>query len=231
MKTYHNVTLCLTIGKRPIELRQTLDSLLAKIKFEHIIAINDFGDEETNTVFRELCPTGQLISLGYNMGHHKAIDYMYSKVQTPYVFHCEDDWFFDSKPDIEKIIQLLEKDKDITAVLLRKLDDMHFDNENLAKIHYVNTSQNIEIAYVNQVHEQWFGYGFNPHVAPIRTWHTLRPFSDYKKERHISRVFREQGKNMVFLRDGNCYHIGENNSIANPPKKNWILKIKSKIFG
>ena len=56
-----NITLCLTIGKRPQELRRTLESILSQINFEHIIAINDFRDEETNQVFRELCPHGTLI--------------------------------------------------------------------------------------------------------------------------------------------------------------------------
>ena len=72
-----NLTLCLTIGRRPELLRQTLQSLLDKVEFADIIAINDFRDEETNQVFRELCPQGTLINLNEQVGHHKAVDTMY----------------------------------------------------------------------------------------------------------------------------------------------------------
>ena len=104
-----NLTLCLTIGRRPELLRQTLQSLLDKVEFADIIAINDFRDEETNQVFRELCPEGLLINLPTQVGHHKAVDEMYSKVQTEYIFHCEDDWLFDQPIEFEKYIKTLKK--------------------------------------------------------------------------------------------------------------------------
>ena len=57
-----DITLCLTIGKRPKELEESLSSLLSFLPFRHIIAINDFGDELTNDVFTKLCPHGTLIN-------------------------------------------------------------------------------------------------------------------------------------------------------------------------
>ena len=101
-----DITLCLTIGRRPELLRQTLESLFSQISFEHIIAINDFRDEETNQVFRELCPTGILLNLAEQVGHHKAVDVMYAQVKTNYIFHCEDDWLFDQPIQIEEYINI-----------------------------------------------------------------------------------------------------------------------------
>ena len=230
MKTYDNITLCLTIGKRPDELRQTLHSLLDKVAFAHIIAINDFGDEETNAVFRELCPQGELICLGYNIGHHKACDYMYAKITTPYVFHCEDDWLFDSTPDIEQIIELLDNTPSISAVTLRTIEDMGLSAEQSKLVRHVSAPP-IDIAYLSDIHEQWYGYSFNPHIARLDTWKAIAPFAKFKKERHISRALRQQGKHMVFLAQGNCHHIGWENSLANPPKKTWFAKVKAKVFG
>lgn len=225
-----DITLCLTIGKRPDELRQTLDSLLDKITFTHIIAINDFGDSATNEVFYELCPQGKLISLGYNLGHHKAIDELYTHVMTPYVFHCEDDWLFYGDIDFDRIKNLLDSSNDITSVSLRAISDFNFSNDELAKIKYVDTPFG-RYADLTALHEQWYGYHFNPHIARLDTYRTLSPFSQYKKERHISRVFRRQGKYMLFVTDDICHHIGWENSVANPPKKTWIQTIKSKLFG
>ena len=224
-----NITLCLTIGKRPDELRQTLNSLLDKVAFKHIIAINDFGDEATNAVFRELCPQGELISLGYNMGHHKAIDYMYDKITTPYVLHCEDDWEFVSTPDIAGIMTLLQAEPNITSVSLRTIADMGLSPEDAQKVRYQEIA-GVKIAYFDAIHEQWYGYHFNPHIAPLATWQALAPFSQYKKERHISRIFRQQNKHMVYLAEGCCHHIGFD-SVANPPKKHWLDKLKGKLFG
>lgn len=229
MKTIENITLCLTIGKRPNELRQTLQSLLSKVQFKHIIAINDFGDEETNAVFRELCPQGELISLGYNLGHHKAIDYMYTKITTPYVFHCEDDWEFDSLPDFDAIINLLERDAYIACVGLRKISNFNFTKTDLENIEYIDVL-NLKIAKLNKLHDQWHGYTFNPHIAKLSTYQSLAPFAKFKKERHISRTFRKQEKYIAYLQDGVCYHIGFH-SIANPPKKTLWAKIKAKLFG
>jgi hypothetical protein len=73
----NEITLCLTIGRRPILLRETLASLLHRAEFKQIIAINDFRDQETNDVFKELCPTGILINPNQQLGHHCAVDLMY----------------------------------------------------------------------------------------------------------------------------------------------------------
>lgn len=85
------ITLCLTIGNRPEPLEKTLMSLLPRIEFQHIIAINDFRDTPTNEMFLKMCPQGTLINLPKQVGHHQAVDAMYKLVKTKYVFHCEDD--------------------------------------------------------------------------------------------------------------------------------------------
>lgn len=124
-----HTTLCLTIGKRPEELTRTLESLLEKIPFRHIIAINDFGDRETDEAFLQHCPNGRLINLGRQLGHHPAVDYMYRHVQTEYIFHCEDDWLFTRTPDLEQAACLLENPH-ISCVVFRAIDDfMHSEAE------------------------------------------------------------------------------------------------------
>lgn len=224
-----NVTLCLTIGKRPNELRQSLNSLLSKVDFKKIIAINDFGDDETNAVFQELCPNGELISLGYNLGHHKAVDLMYSKVNTPYIFHSEDDWLFDDVPDFHQMIDLLQNHNEIVSVCFRKISDFPFTDDELNKIEYKNLN-GIEIANLTPLHEQWYGYSFNPHLIKKLVYDELSPFSNYKKERHISRIFRGQNRYVAYLKNSYCHHIGFE-SIANPPKKGFWNKLKGKLFG
>lgn len=215
--TLDNVTLCLTIGRRPDNLKQTLESLLARLDFKHIIAINDFGDEETNKVFLEYCPSGELISLGYNLGHHKAIDLIYSKVTTDYIFHCEDDWFFDTTPDIQQSIHIIEHNPDITSICFRKIQDFPFSDDEKSKVKILSNDLK-GYARLDYLHDQWHGYTFNPHIAKRQLWEQNKPFSQFNKERHLSRYLRRKGMYVLFLEQGNCRHIGFE-SIANPPKK------------
>lgn len=226
---YDDITLCLTIGKRPDDLRQTLNSLLSKAQFKHIIAINDFADEETNLVFKECCPDGKLICLGHNIGHHAAIDLMYSKITTPFVFHCEDDWLFDSLINLHDITFFLQQHPNITMICLRQLSDMNFSNQDIQQF-IEQDSPFGKLVDVKSVHAQWYGYSFNPHIATIKTWQQLQPFAQFKKERHVSRTFRKTQQHVLFLKHGCCHHIGFN-SLANPPKKTLWQKIKGKIFG
>lgn len=224
-----NITLCLTIGKRPEELRKTLESILSQLRFEHIIAINDFRDEETSQVFRELCPHGILIVQSEQVGHHRAVDLMYSQVKTPYVFHCEDDWFFDQPLQLDKYIDLLNNDPNANIVCLRKVSNFILTEEQQKKVKYYETKP-LSTARLDYTNAKWHGYTFNPHIARIETWKKTGGFCNFKKERDVSIFFRSQGKYNLFLKEGVCHHIGEN-SVSYPQNQSFINKLKSKLYG
>ena len=103
-------------------------------------------------------------------------------------------------------------------------------NEDIAKVEYLETIP-VKSAKLTALHEQWHGYTFNPHIISVATLKEIGNLSAYKKERHISRWLRKKGKHTLFLKEGVCYHIGENDSIANPPKTNIFSQLKAKIFG
>lgn len=230
----NKITLCLTIGRRPELLRQTLNSLLNHSVFTHIIAINDFRDEATNQVFRELCPQGQLISLNNQLGHHGAVDYMYKQVTTPYVMHCEDDWLFTDTFNIQKALVLLESDSQISQVCLRKVSDFHFDENDLKKIRTIHSKSGETYFRLDPLHSQWYGYTFNPHVASIGLWKELHGFSRFKKERHISRDLRADAMFSAYMNPGVCIHIGEMQSVSlsasNPTGTRLLRKNIKKFF-
>lgn len=229
---HSDVTLCLTIGRRPHLLRQTLNSLFERCKFENIIAINDFRDEPTNAVFRELCPEGKLISLDQQIGHHRAVDHMYSMVQTPYVFHCEDDWLFDAPIDIAGATEALKSNSQISQVCLRRLSDFNFSESEKPLITKIRVNQN-DYFRLDRLHPQWHGYTLNPHISSIGTWRSLGGFSGFKKERHISRLLRTQGFFSAYASPGACLHIGELQSVswdAGNPSRYVLLRRRLKEF-
>jgi len=57
------VTICITMGLRPDLLRQNLESLHPLIAELPVLAVNDFGDTETNQAFADICPAGELVDL------------------------------------------------------------------------------------------------------------------------------------------------------------------------
>jgi hypothetical protein len=220
---HNDITLCLTIGNRPEPLEKTLLSLLPKMAFKNIIAINDFRDNPTNEMFRKLCPEGTLINLPEQVGHHQAVDAMYKLVKTKYVFHCEDDWFFEGDIPVQSILQLLEAKPGLSEVCLRRVDDIPMSDEEKSK---VMTCEALDLQYkrLDLLHEQWHGYTFNPHIASLDNWRMLGGFHQFKKERHVSRHFREQGKHVAYLSSGCCRHIGDGISVSIKPTRLDRLK-------
>lgn len=214
----NEITLCLTIGRRPIILRETLASLLHRAEFKQIIAINDFRDQETNDVFKELCPTGILINPNQQLGHHCAVDLMYSKVTSPYIFHCEDDWLFNSDLMLDESIRLLEWNENIGSVCIRQIEDFNLNHDQQSK-KITEQHGDIKFSRLDAAHEQWHGYTFNPHVTKLSQWKKFGPYSAFKKERHISRKVRRAGTFVAYLQPGSCVHIGVDDSVSNPIKK------------
>ncbi|MBM4189762.1 MAG: hypothetical protein FJ210_03460 [Betaproteobacteria bacterium] len=220
----NNVTLCLTMGRRPELLRQTLTGLFANAQFDSVIAINDFRDEQTNTVFQEMCPHGQLISLDRQLGHHAAVDYMYSKVKTPWIFHCEDDWLFQKPIDLQHLIKVLQAQQWMSGICMRQRSDFVLSLRDEEKVLF-ERYDDLAFYRLDPIHAQWHGYTFNPHLASIDLWHSIGPFSAFKKERHISCAIRKKGLIVPYWVDGGCAHLGENDSVSNPAtSKKSILK-------
>ncbi|MCB5410138.1 hypothetical protein [Pseudogemmobacter faecipullorum] len=201
------ITMCLTIGRRPDLLRQTLETLRGLPPLP-VIAINDFRDEETNAVFREFYPEGLLLDPGRHLGHHGAVDAMYAEVKTPYILHGEDDWGFTRTDFLADALKLLAADPQISVISLRATQDIPLTDADRARI---TTDQRDGVAFqrMEHLHEQWHGYTLNPHLAPKALWESLGGFSGFEKERHLSRHLRAKGMFVAYLLPEACRHIGE----------------------
>ncbi len=222
-----NVTACLTMGRRPELLERTLVSLQPLLSGMSILAVNDFGDEATNRIFRTICPQGRIIDLPGHVGHHRAVDAMYSEVQTDYVFHLEDDWVFDRQNFIPDAISVLRSAEQAAVVCVRHVDDFVTDAATNKKIKRLTTQDDIVALNLNDIHSQWYGYTFNPHVARISLWRNMGGFAGYKKERHISRNLRAMGGEALYLNPGACRHVGANDSVATTGRPSLGKRLKS----
>jgi len=225
---YNNITMCITIGLRPTELRRTLKSLSSICSSMPVIAINDFGDMETNKVFQEIVPHGVIVKHISKKNHHKALDQLYSNVKTKYIFHCEDDWIFSSTDFVDKSINILQEFPNVSSVSFRDINDFSFTADQLNE-RLIIEKNNLRYTRLDPLHDQWYGFSLNPNIFEKKLWESIGRFSQFKKERHISRYLRSQGKHTAFIEPGPCIHGGDNVSIANPKKFNLIKYIKNQL--
>lgn len=212
----HHVTHCLTIGSRPDLLRETLKTL-SELADLPTLAINDFGDAETNEVFCSFIPGGRIVGPGHHIGHHAAIDALYAEVKTPYIFHNEDDWAFHREDFVDDAIRLLEADPKISAVCMRDSGDFPMSDDDRAKI-LVQEVAGVAFQSLTEIHDQWHGYTFNPTLVRKSLWEDLGGFSRFAKERHISRHLRAKGMHVALLLPSACRHIGENRTTTQETK-------------
>lgn len=124
------VTFVLTSCGRVDLLEKTLDSFFKfnTYKIDRFIITEDSADPEvfkTCTVLNTRKYHGKLefIFNEKKLGQARSIDLAYSKVETPYVFHCEEDWEFYDDEFIEQSMQILEADKTVLQAWLRPKSD------------------------------------------------------------------------------------------------------------
>lgn len=219
---YHSlVTICITMGNRPDELRSTLESIGPDLRSLPFIAINDFQDKETDKVFKEIIPHGRIIKQRGNIGHTRAIDAIYGHVQTPYIFHMEDDWTFTRTDFLEDALKVLTSDDQISMVLLRDLQNIPLAKKHPDDVIHLETS-GVPWARLDKTSEKWFGYTFNPHLSRRSTWLELGGFAQFRGEGIISQYFRDHGYYVATLKPGPCYHAGMNHSVRKEKRENEL---------
>jgi glycosyltransferase involved in cell wall biosynthesis len=218
------VTVCITSFNRPKLLERTIESLLAltQYPFADIFVLDDSGKPQK---VEQVCKRfGDRVTFGANkktIGQVQSIDELYARVKTPYIFHCEDDYFFEGNERfIEESIELLEKKTDIHQVWIR-----HFDNywishgEMFATIVEEGTEMLGEIGYAyirNGHYGNWCGFSFNPGLRRLKDYHTMFPngyaeFEDPKgldSELFCNNHVLQFNYRAVLLDDGACYNMG-----------------------
>lgn len=200
-----DVTLVLTSCNRLDLLDRTLNSIgketLDSIK--HKIIIDDSGDPSVLDYFSKFkTQDGWRIILNKTrIGQPKSVDKAYSLVDTPYIFHCEDDWHFDGVPFLE-CLDILNSRKDILQVTFRK-DDPHPED----RLEYTSkgTPYKLKMAGWRNL---WYGFTYNPSLFRKSAYDEVKPYSG-KLEQDIGKLFFDNGYRTASLVNKTYWHIGE----------------------
>lgn len=186
------ITVVVTACNRPDLLERTLDSFFVFNTYQHItkvIVVEDSGILGLNDRLKgKFANTVTWLDNETRLGQIAAIDRAYAPVDTPYIFHCEEDWEFYEKGFIEPSMAILEANQKVIMVWLRAHDDTmgHPLDENFLGV--AKTSCGDEVKYRIMALDydgRWHGFSFNPGLRRLEDYtnHFPEGFSQSRFDR------------------------------------------------
>jgi hypothetical protein len=229
------ISICLTSCNRWDLLEQTIKSLIEHWDglppssfFIHedqdlsLEAIQVFWSG-LNGLVTSLNKDWPLIELSWGkVGQIKAIDLMYAKVQTPYIYHEEDDWTTTKSGFIQKSLSILEENPMISQVWIRHPNDR---NGHPAIGQVKTTSDGVKYQMMKTGYRGvWFGHSWNPGLRRLSDYQKLFPNGMYSEihwspsnplqaEQLVGKKYFKNGYRASTLLEGFCLHSGINRHV------------------
>lgn len=160
------------------------------------------------------------------MGQIAAIDYAYSRVETPYIFHLEDDWDFYRPGYIEKSLLLLEAHPKCLQVYIRAVTDTQ-KHPILPHQHVTEGVEWRRMAYNHILMGEWHGFLFNPGLRRLADYVSIGGYGIHTRfdqaqpglsESAIGKLYRKRDFFAAILTDeggkGYVRHIGKGRHVG-----------------
>lgn len=201
-------------------LRETLASLFKHLErpAKRVLVIEDSGDEVVRAALADLGLPIEVIVNNPQLGQMKALDKVYALVDTPYAFHCEDDWEFFRGGFLEESFALLKARPDVSMVALRPRSELNplvreMPVEKLGDLEYFTLDP--------ALHPEYFSYSFNPGLRRVADIRALGSLAAIGHEPDVSYAFKQRGMRMANLQQPAVRHIGDGRHVHDPtqPKK------------
>ncbi|MEH6361389.1 MAG: glycosyltransferase family 2 protein [Amylibacter sp.] len=203
------VTLVLTSCDRPAFLERTLKSITAcdLTGIKRIIVIEDSTNPEIEGIVTKCLQSVPHLFLQNeeNIGQIASIDRAYAHIDTPYIFHCEEDWLFPSGLFLAQSLMILENHPKVHAVMVR-IPGENPDNYYTKPKHTLN-----DVSYWitdPKIHRRWGSFSFNPGLRRTNDYTNITSYMDIGPERDISLHFKLQGYSLAVLENGDVTHFG-----------------------
>ena len=151
------------------------------------------------------------------VGQIGSIDRAYDWVQTPYIFHTEEDWDFYRTGFIEDSLDVLESDPFVSCVWLREPNDRNgHPTLRGQKSAWRGTKYEYMVPNYNG---KWHGFTFNPGLRRLFDYKAVGPYSRIhpsvpghqpNAEAAVGKAYFEKGLMAATLTQGYIKHIGWN---------------------
>lgn len=201
----NEITLVITSCNRNDLLETTLRSFFFfnNYPIKKTIIVDDSGKKlDWSNIEKIIRSPYEIIENKNNIGQIPSIDKAYSKVDTDYIFHFEEDWEFTSSGFIEKSFEILNKDSKIFTVWLRG----HNDTKGHAiekETKYLLSESNDHYYLMNQYHKnKWCGFTFNPGLRRTKDCMLLHPYNQLE----VRTVKMKKGMRIIHEIDLSIYY-------------------------
>ncbi|WP_462381093.1 glycosyltransferase family protein [Pseudomonas sp. Marseille-QA0892] len=211
-----DVTVVLTSCGRFEHLKRTLESFdrfnTAPIKA--VIITEDSGSEDVfDAIPTHWRPYTTVHVNRTKLGQLASIDLAYSSVETPYIFHCEDDWEFYRPGFVEDSLSILAAMPDVLQVWLRSYRHDVAVNYPFHSLGERNVIGGCAFSKLLSSKSEWQGFSFNPGLRRLSDYLPMAPFSRFASspegESGLSREYSGLGKYAVVLESDAVIHIGD----------------------
>ena len=168
----------------------------------------------------------QLLINQKRIGQISSIDRAYAEVETPYIFHCEDDWEFVQPGFIQPSLDLLESFPDVVMIWLRDpLDDPRIIYS-MIPINSPNRCFDVSDA----VHEHVLN--FNPGLRRLSDYREIGNYQKIGLEEHVIGHFYHTKNKRILLLGGSPYyrHIGRGHTTARRDPHRTEVRRQGSIF-
>ena len=229
------VTVCITSCGRLDLLAETLAGFRAHNTGGRYLISEDSTDADVIAAVVETYPEMAVLSGPDRLGLMGSMDRLYARVETPYLFHLEDDWSIEGPVDWTAAIAMLEERDDVAHVCVRDVSEI--------KEKYRNRSDLVELAgrtfRLMQVgsHPEFFAWSSNPGLMAVSTYRAYAPFGRMLHDQ-MSGLMKRDGLRQAFLLPGVARHIGQGRNVVDPtmparPKsrpQKWLRAIKKRLY-
>lgn len=204
-----DVTMVVTSCRRSDLLERTLRSFFAHNDYplREVIVVEDSDDE---AVFRvaEMFPEQpiRVIFNKVNIGQSRSIDKAYAQVETPYIFHIEDDWEFTNRGVIASLKEALVCEPDAVLSLARTERDMQ------GYVRSIRTISTNGVSYKRlfpELHFMWYTFTFNPSLKRTEDYRRIPGgYSAIGNEYALNQYYKSKGVSMCWVMGQDVRHIG-----------------------
>jgi hypothetical protein len=216
-------TLLITACGRPDLLWRTLQSLNQYYRLADFAAIwvNEDGFAADNSVIYRDFPCVKFLNTTPGRGHMAALTSLYANVDTPWIFHCEDDWEFFAGGFMERSRLRLQSEPRALQVWLRAHNDTNDHRIKRTPTGLIMALDGHPPARGRPPRHIWRGFSLNPglrRAAEFANFDFVKVAdgrTGWRAEQHIGEYFYRRGYHAAILDNplGFVRHIGDNRHI------------------
>ena len=217
-----DITLVITSCGRFDLLRRTLESFdrFNTAPIREVFITEDSGDSTVESCIpAHWRPHTQCFVNNPRLGQLRSIDLAYSHIQTPWIFHCEDDWEFYRPGFIEDSKRLLDADPQALQVWLRSFPHdlaVHSPYVHLGERQVVDS---IPFCRLNSDKADWQGFSFNPGLRRLADYQEAAPYARFSGEKDLSRLYAANDRYALILENDAVLHTGFGEHVSVPKER------------